>query len=420
MSRPPAPEERRRRTPALVAAIFLGLMMVVACGGQAHNRALDAKRPHGVRDPPPPCDLHATPKTFASVVSAATPAQTVCLASGTYGTWTGTTKPITIAPEPGASPSLNFDFGPEAAGFTINGGHTSYDSSSPGINLVDQNYFDTGSSNITLENVAITCNGEDSFCLQVRTGGSGIVIKDNIFHDMQFPNDASAALWVIPATKSPENVIVKNNLFRDMGADAIDGGPGTIVGNDFSNVNSNTNDPRHTDVIQFDDNEVIQGNFVHNGCIQGIDAFDGTRNDTITDNVIVGCSVHSLVTAADMPGSLVAHNIVIGAGGEECGSKPGSPPSTTKIRDNILEDGINWGGVECTPSADQDNMSWPSFGQIHSGSDFIAAPGFVGGSNPSTYAGYALAAASPGKRKASDAGDVGARVKLYPRPRGLP
>ena len=77
------------------------------------------------------------------------------------------------------------------------------------------------------------------------------------------------------------------------------------------------------------------------------------RGNTIEDNVIVGCSVHSLVTAADTPGSLVAHNTVIGAGGVECGSKTGSPPSTTQIRDNILQDGINWGGVRCTPSGGQ-------------------------------------------------------------------
>ena len=64
-------------------------------------------------------------------------------------------------------------------------------------------------------------------------------------------------------------------------------------------------------------------------------------------------------------------------------------------------------------------MSWPSFGQIHSRSDFIGIPQFVGGSSPNTYAGYALAAGSPGKGKASDGGDVGARVALYPRPPGL-
>ena len=101
-------------------------------------------------------------------MSAAVNGQTVCLAAGDYGTWAGTTKAITIAPEPGASPSLNFDFRADAANFTINGGHTHYDSSSPGINLVDVNYFDAGSSNITLENVAVTCNGTE--CL-LRTGG---------------------------------------------------------------------------------------------------------------------------------------------------------------------------------------------------------------------------------------------------------
>ena len=65
-------------------------------------------------------------------------------------------------------------------------------------------------------------------------------------------------------------------------------------------------------------------------------------------------------------------------------------------------------------------MSWPRYGQIHSGSDFIATPAFVGGGNPRTYAGYELAAGSPGTGRATDGGDVGARVSLYPRPAGLP
>ena len=135
--------------------------------------------------------------------------------------------------------------------------------------------------------------------------------------------------------------------------------------------------------------------------------------------MIVGCTVHSLVAAADTPGSLVAHNTVIGAGGLECGSKTGSPPSTTQVRDNLLQEGINWGGVKCTPSVDADNMSWPSFGQIHSGSDFVGTPQFAGGANPNAYAGYALAAGSPGTGRASDGGDLGARIERYPRPAGL-
>jgi hypothetical protein len=194
-----------------------------------------------------------------------------------------------------------------------------------------------------------------------------------------------------------------------------------MVGNDFLNVGSGSNDPRHTDAIQFfgGPGKLIEGNFVDT-CSQGIDAFDGSNGNTLQDNVIIGCTVHSLSTYADTPGSLVAHNTVIGRGGEECGAKSGSPASRTQIRDNILQQGINWGGVPCVPSLDTRNMSWTGYGQIHSASDFIGKPVFVGGANPTTYAGYALAAGSPGRGQATDGGDVGARVSLYPRPAGLP
>jgi hypothetical protein len=44
-----------------------------------------------------------------------------------------------------------------------------------------------------------------------------------------------------------------------------------------------------------------------------------------------------------------------------------------------------------------------------SGQNFNGTPQFVGGSNPTTYAGFALASSSPGKGRASDGSDVGAR-----------
>ena len=248
-----------------------------------------------------------------------------------------------------------------------------------------------------------------------------MTITGNVFHDMLYPNTTGAAVKIFSNNPDPSTTQVDYNLFRDMGADGIDAWNSTIIGNDFIDVTgSNPNDPRHTDAIQFGTpGNVMKGNFVDAPCTQGIAAYDGTTGNVIEDNVIAGCSIHSLVTAGDNPASLIAHNTVIGAGGLECGSKTGSPPSTTQIRDNILQQGINWGGVQCTPSVDSHNMSWPAFGQIHSSSDFIGVPQFVGGSDPTTYAGYGLATGSPGKGRASDGGDVGARVALYPRPPGL-
>ncbi len=412
----------RTRSICRISAYVSGKLVPRQGGNTPVGSSPTAPAPAGAPGLPPiHCDLHATPSTLNSEVAAAATGQTVCLASGSYGSWSGTNKSITIAPEPNASPTMAFDFRGGAANFTINGGHYNFDSNSPGINLTAST-FDAGSQNITLEGVAATDNGV-SFLIDVRSDGPGIVIRDNVFHDMLYPNTTSGAIRVLTPDSVPaSNIVIENNMFRDMGADGIDPySAATMVGNDFLNVASGSNDPRHTDSIQFfgGPNKIIEGNFV-DGCSQGIDAFDGSNGNTLVDNVIIGCTVHSLSTYADTPGSLVAHNTVVGRGGEECGAKSGSPASTTLIRDNVLQQGINWGGVLCNPALDARNMSWPGYGQIHSASDFIGKPVFVGGANPTTYAGYALAAGSPGKGQASDGGDVGARVSLYPRPAGLP
>ena len=49
------------------------------------------------------CNLNAATSNFSSQVSAASGGQTICLASGNYGTWSGTNKAITIAAASGAS-----------------------------------------------------------------------------------------------------------------------------------------------------------------------------------------------------------------------------------------------------------------------------------------------------------------------------
>src|SRR5919109_4160863 len=74
-------------------------------------------------DPPPSgtCNLNATPSNFAAQVSAAGAGQTICLASGNYGTWQGTNKAITIKRADGASPTMRFSFGSGDSGFTLDG-----------------------------------------------------------------------------------------------------------------------------------------------------------------------------------------------------------------------------------------------------------------------------------------------------------
>jgi hypothetical protein len=398
-----------RRPAAAIVAIAACLVAVAlgGCGQQGAKSTRGTTVSGG-------CDRHATPASFASQVAAATPGQRVCLGAGDYGTWTGTDKAITIAPDHGVSPQMSFEFGATASGFTIDGGHTRLNSRSPGIDLGPSS-FDPGSKNITVKNTAATGHGA-FFVLDIRTDGPGIVIKGNVFHDLEYPNTTSGAVRVLNSGRvGAANVVIEGNLFRDMGADAIDpGSPATIIGNDFSNVNSTAKDPRHTDVIQIGGpgGEIIEGNFIHNGCIQGIDAFDGTANNTITDNVIVGCTVHSLVMAGDTPGSTVAHNTIVGSPGGsliECGSKPGEGPSVTRIVNNISQGGIASSGVPCKPSQDSHNM----FFSGAASPNLNGMPRFVGGAHPTTYAGYALMQGSPGKGAADDGLDTGARVDRY-------
>ena len=55
------------------------------------------------------CDLNATTANFSSQLAAAQPGQTLCLASGNYGSFSGVTKSspgVTIAAANGATPTM--------------------------------------------------------------------------------------------------------------------------------------------------------------------------------------------------------------------------------------------------------------------------------------------------------------------------
>jgi hypothetical protein len=216
-------------------------------------------------------------------------------------------------------------------------------------------------------------------------------------------------------SSTPSGVTVQNSLFRDMSADAIQHGPAMkILNNEFSNVDPQAaggNSSIHTDAIQpfsgcsGGTGSTITGNYLHEG-EQAIGAFDGTCGMTIEDNVIQNYSGHQITLGGDRPGSSVRHNTIVGSGPRriDCSSKAGFQPSLTSIRDNIAGSISLDGGSNCTPSANTNNMLTSASGQ-----NFAGAPQFVGGANPTTYAGFKLAAGSPGKGRASDGLDVGVR-----------
>ena len=67
------------------------------------------------------CDRTASPASFASELSAAAAGQTICLASGDYGTWEGTDKAITVKAAAGAAPAMRVSFAAGAEGASPRG-----------------------------------------------------------------------------------------------------------------------------------------------------------------------------------------------------------------------------------------------------------------------------------------------------------
>jgi hypothetical protein len=67
------------------------------------------------------CDRSASPSTLATQVSAATAGQTICLAAGDYGTWSGTNKAVTLYADSGVTATMKVNFGAGDSGFTLDG-----------------------------------------------------------------------------------------------------------------------------------------------------------------------------------------------------------------------------------------------------------------------------------------------------------
>ena len=87
-----------------ILAGLVAIVVVAACGA---SRSLPHSRAHTLS-----CGLNATPASLVSRIAAASPGQVVCLASGDYSSFTGTSKSapgITITSAPGAT--VTFDSG---------------------------------------------------------------------------------------------------------------------------------------------------------------------------------------------------------------------------------------------------------------------------------------------------------------------
>ena len=345
------------------------------------------------------CNLTASTSTFGSEVAAAATGQTVCLTTGDYGTWRGTSKAITVAAAPGNTPTMQVDFASGASGFTLDG--------MSGVNGT----ISSGASNVTIQN--------STFDQQLVIQGSvtNIVINhNNLTYPVQSqPSGANSKIFLdTQGGAAGSAVTIENNDIENGDLDGVNIGAGNgaaIVGNYFANLcDRNVN---HTDNIQFDGGStgtLIARNFVYEpqSCpTQGITAYDGGIHGLLIEDNVVDIPRDWGIELYSDQGSTVVHNTLVwhpktysefhtGGGTGQIGidRKSQDPAgSGTQIYDNLV-----------TSVDIADGSTGNAYDNV-SGQRAV----YVGPSN--TWAGYQLAATSPvGLKAGSDGLDDGIRV----------
>jgi hypothetical protein len=275
-------------------------------------------------------------------------------------------------------------------------------------------------SNVSVRNMTITGGQITGSSHDVTVGGSnftGLLLIDtnaananvvlNGNRHVDLDADGLPARVTVTSRGVPSGVTVANSLFQGGDSDGVrpDADSVQVIGNEFADiVDKGAN---HADPIQFygAKRAVIRGNYFHNagGNISAyIMQADGGVGNVIEDNVFgAGRGVTYAITLYSDDGTVIRHNTMqpgtcdfnTPCGTLSLGNKSGDPVSRgTVIRDNIM---AVIGGGNGTYTAD------------HNLNTVQSKPVFAGPLN--IYAGFRLAAGSPGRGGASDGLDVGIR-----------
>jgi hypothetical protein len=336
------------------------------------------------------CTLHATPSTLTSVFGSAAGGSTICLASGSYDTFSGGSKSsmVTLRPESGASPSIDINFGsgvrnvrlqsiPSLGGWLING--------STNVEIIDSTF---------------------TFPISVLGTTTGLVFDGDTF------NHLPSGTWEgrLSFAGNASGAVVRNSHFGNGGCSdgiQVTGNANhiRIEDNEFTGLTQGSC-AAHVDPIQFygADHVTVDGNFFHDNST-GIMTPDANGSPfTITNNVFVGNGGYPwAIVNGGGSDDLISHNTLVGGWTVEIGpSNSGETASNERVLDNVLSDGLTILAPQSTSGIIEDyNLGGDG---LHS---FSGSPLFVGGSHPTTYAGYRLAAGSSGIGRASNGSNVG-------------
>lgn len=336
------------------------------------------------------CDRNASnAATLNAEFAAATPGETICLASGDYGTWAGGSKAVTVTAAEDATPTMGIQFGTGASDFTLDG-----------IGLYWGIVRD-GAHDITVKNSAISWqivffNLEDS----------NILFDHNTHLNInQCGGCYGGRVYVGHDGGVESGVTIQNSLFRG----GTSAGVMTLVGVTIRNNEFDGLDAIRLEYYAYGTH--IVGNYIHDGDL-GITAYNGLSHTLIEHNVIGTSGRATAIEIGSDDSSIIRHNTMIhrtgcGDGGNDCGQIAiGGGSGYDDGFGTIVEDNIAtaiYVGTGATLAERTHNLV--RFNS--SGDDIEGVPVLYGSPNPTGYKGYASAGGSVSKNAASDGTDIG-------------
>lgn len=258
--------------------------------------------------------LHATPSTFASVYASAQGGDTVLLASGSYGSFSGAAKTgmVTVDEESGASASFSGSTFSAVRNLTLKNvtytGSICINPPGPGTKM---NLILDG---LNMGNVGQGC-GEGR--ITIRGGGGGTSAIDG------------------------NGVQIKNTVFGPGGcSDGIqDISNGTEIGpgNEFTGITQGNCAPAHVDSIQpYAANYThIHDNYIHDS-EQGIQSPDGVSVGYLIENNVIHTSTgYPCMHLGNTRNGTVRHNVCRNGGIRVYGGNQNTASQNMRVQDNI-------------------------------------------------------------------------------------
>jgi hypothetical protein len=349
----------------------------------------------------------------ASAAAVAANGSTICLNSGNYG-------------------SVNFSGITHTALVTIRSTTGTGAQMSPQINNVDYLRFSsmtltdvdvTGcSTHVEFVNSAFVANAPGLYFHEGSCGAQALLVDNVSFSNVNLGVNEGR----LGTEGGLNGLTIKNSFFGNNGyGDGIQLGGGTnvVIGpnNVFDGISQSYCDSHggaHCDAIQLygaGPGLIIKQNWFKNSQTH-IMAPDGSNSVTVEDNVFdgTGTSYPEPVQFGSAVNPIFRHNTVRGFSNSAVNfdSKSGSPASSGVVAENNIMQGTGYdttGGSGCSSCTFRFNLY--STGSFARGTNnVIGTPLYIGGTGPTTWAGWQLAGGSPGKNAGSDGKDMGAGV----------